>query len=235
MRKIVVALPKGKRLFSQAYELFKSMGYASAELEAEMKINEWKQLEFISDDLSVMFLLVRIADIPQYVDRNWADIGVSAFDCYREYELSNISSNNSMRGENFLSDMFRDLGMCGNSRFCVAGFPENLNFYSKCKKDSEKILTAATQHPNIAANYFASKGILANVITVTGSTELMPRHGDVDVIFDIVETGAALQKSGLVIFEEALPIQTKILVSRAALKYDENVSRFLEVVRNGLI
>jgi len=235
MRKIVIALPKGKRLLSQAYEVFKSIGYASAALEIEIEENTLKQLEFISNDSSVVFLLVRIADIPQYVDRNWADIGISAFDCYREYELSSISSNNSMRGDNFLSGMFPDLGLCGNSRFCVAGSPQNLDFYLKCKKDSQKILTVATQHPNIASNYFASQRILADIITITGSSELMPRHGGVDAIFDIVETGLALEKNGLVIFEEALPIQTKILVSRAAFKYDEKVSCLLEELKCSLL
>ena len=235
MRKIVIALPKGKRLLSQSYEVFKSAGLTSSQLESELEKNDWKQLEFESDDSSIIYLLVRIADIPQYVDRNWADIGISAFDCYREYELSNISSNNSMRGDNFLSDMFPDLGLCGNSRFCVAGFPQNLDFYNRCKRNYEKILTVATQHPNIASNYFSSKGILADVITITGSSELMPKHCGVDAIFDIVETGVALKESGLIIFEEALPIQTKILVSRAALKYDENISKLLEGVKNAIV
>ena len=235
MRKIVIALPKGKRLLPQAYQVFKSAGYASTKLENEMRNSKWKQLEFTSDNSAVSFLLVRIADIPQYVDRNWADIGISAFDCYREYELSNISSNNSMRGDNFLSDIFGDLKLCGGSRFCVAGFPEKLDFYSRCTKNHDKILTVATQHPNIASNYFAGKGILADVVTVTGSTEIMPKHGGVDAIFDIVETGIALKESGLVIFEEALPIQTRILVSRAALKYDENIAKLLEVLKNAAI
>lgn len=230
MRKIVIALPKGKRLLPQAYNVFKTAGYTSSALEGEILHGNRKQLEYIGDDGSIVFLLVRIADIPQYVDRNWADVGISAFDCYREYELSSISHNNSMRGDNFLSDMFPDLGLCGNSRFCVAGDPSKLDFYQKCKTNHDKILTIATQHPNIASNYFASRGILADVITIAGSSELMPKHGGVDAIFDIVETGIALQESGLVIYEEALPIQTKILVSRAALKYDENISKFLEVV-----
>jgi hypothetical protein len=30
-----------------------------------------------------------------------------------------------------------------------------------------------------------------------------------------------------VIYEEAMPIQTKVLVSRAALKYDENMSKMV--------
>jgi len=231
MRKIVIALPKGKRLLPQAYKLFKSIGYTSTALENELAKGDWKQLEFESDCGTILFVLVRVADIPQYVDRNWAEIGITGFDCYREYELSSITGNNSMRGDNFVSDLFPDLGLCGNSRFCVAGFPQNLEFYKKCKQNHDKILTIATQHPNIAANYFAAQGVLADVVTVTGSTELMPKHGGVDAIFDIVETGVALRESGLVIYEEALPIQTKVLVSRAALKYDEKVGKLLDVLR----
>ena len=234
MRKIVIALPKGKRLLPQSYEVFKRAGYASVLLENELAKGDRKQLEFESDCGTVVFLLVRTADIPQYVDRNWAEIGISGFDCYREYELSSISTNNSMRGDNFVSDLFPDLGLCGGSRFCVAGFPAGLDFYNKCKESHDKILTVATQHPNIAANYFARQGVLADVITISGSSELMPKHGGVDAIFDIVETGAALQECGLVIFEEALPIQTKILVSRAALKYDENVGKLLGGMGKGM-
>ena len=229
MRKIVIALPKGNRLLPQAYNFFSNAGYTSRIMEDELKKEtpDWKQLEFDSDCGTVTFLLVRIADIPQYVDRNWADMGIAAFDCYREYELSSVSTNNSMRGDNFLSDIFPDLELCKKSRFCVAGFPQNIDFYLQCKKTADKILTVAAQHPNIAASYFAKIGVLADVITISGSSEIMPKHGGVDAIFDIVESGKALQESGLVIYEEALPIQTKVLVSRAALKYDPNVGELL--------
>ena len=228
MRKIVVALPKGKRLLGNAYGIFKNAGFSSAALEKEIECGDLKQLEFESDNGSVVFLLVRIADIPKYVDKNWADMGISAFDCYREYELSSVHGAISMRGDNFVSDLLPDLGLCAESRFCVAGFPEKKSFYEKCKSSDEKILEAGTQHPNIAAMYFHKKGIVADIITISGSSELMPKHGEVDVIFDIVESGRALKENGLVIFEEALPIQTKVLVSKAALKYDENVSKLID-------
>ncbi|MCL2009538.1 MAG: ATP phosphoribosyltransferase [Synergistaceae bacterium] len=236
MRKIVIALPKGKRLMAGAYKVFKKAGFPSAGLEKEIERGDWKQMEFESDDGTVVFLLVRIADIPRYVDKNWADMGISAFDCYREYELSSVNANatNSMRGDNFVSDIFPDLRLCEKSRFCIAGRPESKTFYEKCKNSDEKILEAATQYPNIAAKYFASRGITADVITVTGSTELTPKHGGVDVIFDIVESGRALEKNGLVIFDEAMPIQTKILVSRAALKYDEKISKMIGVLKDAI-
>jgi len=232
MRKIEIALPKGQRLLQKAYEVFKKAGYSSAELEREIELKERKQLEFDGDDETVTFLLVRIADIPQYVDKNWADIGISAFDCYREYELANVTAKNSLRGDNFISDIFPDLKLCGGSRFCVAGQPSRREFYEKCKKSDEKILEVATQTPNIAARYFSKKGITADIITISGSSELMPKHGDVDVIFDIVESGRALKENGLEIFEEAMTIQTKILISKAAMKYDENIRKIIGRLEN---
>ena len=225
MRKIEIALPKGNRLLPQAYEIFKKAGYASVALEKELENKEWKQLEFESDSGSVRFLIVRAVDIPQYIDKNWADIGVAGFDDYREYELG------SLRGDGFISDLLPDLRLCSKSRFCVAGLADKKGFYEKCKASDEKILEVATQYPNIAAKYFAARGIVADIITVAGSTELMPKHSGVDVIFDIVETGSALKENELVIFEEAMSIQTKILVSKAALKYDPNIQEFIQQLR----
>jgi len=234
MRKIIVALPKGKRLLTKAYGVFKNAGYPSFELEEKIERKDLKQLEFQSEDGALTYVLVRIADIPQYIDKNWADMGISAFDCYREYELSNITAKNSMRGDNFMTDILPDLNLCGKSRFCVAGYPKDKAFYEKCGHSEEKVLTVATAYPNIAAKYFLNKRIIADIVTIFGSLELMPKHGEVDAIFDIVETGRALEENGLIIFEEAMAIQTKILVSKAALKYDENISKMIEVLKNAI-
>jgi len=228
MRKIIIALPKGHRLLALSYGVFKKAGYASALLEHALDSGEQKQLEYSTDCGEAAFLLVRNADIPQYVDRNWAELGITAFDCYREYELSSLIDGKAMRGDNFITDLLPDLALCGKSRFCIAGKPEARRFYEKCKESDEKILTVATQHPNIAAKYFASQRILADIVTISGSSELMPAHGGVDAIFDIVETGSALEENGLVIYNEAMPIQTKILVSKAAYKYDPNIGAMIE-------
>ena len=234
MRKIIVALPKGHRLLTQAYDVFKNAGYISASLEQAIASKDQKQLEYDSDCGQAAFLLVRNMDIPQYVDRNWAELGLTAFDCYREYELSSLSGGRAMRGDNFITDLLPDLALCGRSRFCVAGLPEAKAFYEKCKESDAKILTVATQYPHIAANYFAGRKILADIVTVSGSSELMPAHGGVDAIFDIVETGSALVENGLIIFEEAMAIQTKILVSKAALKYDINIAPMIEVLKHAI-
>ena len=235
MRKVEISLPKGQRLLGGAYALFRDAGYACTELEQEIQNKERKRLEFVSDCGRVMFLLVRIADIPQYVDKNWADMGISAFDCYREYELASVNTiSRSMRGDNFISDLLPNLSLCENSRFCVAGLPERQAFYEKCKHSDEKILTVATQHPNIAIKYFAGFGMVVDIVTITGSSEIMPKHADVDVIFDIVESGRALAENGLVVFEEAMTIQTKLLVSRAALKYDPQINDVIERLKDAI-
>ena len=235
MRKIEIALPKGQRLLAKAYAIFQRAGYQSSELEQEIAKKSRKQLEFESDCGRVVFLLVRIADIPQYVDKNWADLGISAFDCYREYELASVSSGgHSMRGDNFISDLLPNLNLCAHTRFCVAGLPARQAFYEKCKRDHDKILTVAAQHPHIATKYFENNDMAVDIITITGSSEIMPKHADVDVIFDIVESGRALEENGLVIFEEAMPIKTKVLVSRAALKYDPQIAPMIEELRNAI-
>ena len=232
MRKIIIALPKGKRLLIQAYGVFKKAKYTSQSLEKAIELRERKQLEFECDSGEAAFLLVSVADIPQYIDKNWADIGISAFDCYREYELENTTSQHSMRGDNFVTNVFADLKLCEKSRFCVAGEPKRLEFYKQCKQNDDKILTIATQHPNIATKYFSRKSMAVDIITITGSSEIMPKHGEVDAIFDIVESGRALEENGLIIFEEAMLIKTKILVSKAALKYDENISKMIGRLKN---
>ena len=234
MRKIVIALPKGHRLLALAYDVFKNAGYKSDTLENAIQSKDQKQLQHDSNCGCVAFLLVRNMDIPQYVDRNWAELGLTAFDCYREYELSSVMGGLAMRGDNFITDMLPDLALCGQSRFCVAGTPDGRDFYEKCKKSDEKILTVATQHPNIAAKYFARQRILADIVAISGSSELMPAHGGVDAIFDIVETGSALVENGLIIYDEAMPIQTKILVSKAAFKYDVNIAPMIEVIKNAV-
>ncbi|MCA6070371.1 MAG: ATP phosphoribosyltransferase [Endomicrobium sp.] len=232
MRKIIIALPKGRRLLSRAYSIFKKAKYTSQSLEKEIELRERKQLEFECDNGEATFLLIRVADVPQYVDKNWADIGISTFDGYREYELENTTSQRSMRGDNFVTNIFADLKLCEKSRFCVAGEPKRLEFYEQCKQNDDKILTIATQHPNIAAKYFLQKNMVVDIITITGSSEIMPKYGEVDAIFDIVESGRALEENGLIIFEEAMLIKTKILVSKAALKYDENISKMIGRLEN---
>jgi ATP phosphoribosyltransferase len=231
MRKTYIALPKTFRILPRAYEIFKNAGYVSSALEQSIAQKTQKQLEYESDCGRFAFLLVNNMDIPQYVDRNWAELGFTAFDCYREYELYSTKGGHAMRGDNFITTLLPDYGLFSRSRFCVAGLPQNKEAFEKSKNCDDRVLTVGTFYPAITESYFKRLGILADIIKIMGSSELMPIHAGVDCIFDIVESGNALRENGLIIYEEAMRIKTKILVSKAALKYDENISKMIEVLR----
>jgi ATP phosphoribosyltransferase len=166
-------------------------------------------------------------DIPQYVDRNWAEIGFTASDCYREYELYSTRGGHAMRGDNFITNLLPDYGLFPLSRFCVAGLPGGQEMYEKSKNNDDRVFTVATFYPAICEHYFRKQHILADIIKIAGSSELMPTHAGVDAIFDIVESGSALKENGLIIYEEAMKIKTKVLFSKAALKYDSKIEEIL--------
>jgi hypothetical protein len=85
-------------------------------------------LEFECENGKGAFLLIWIADVPDCIDKNWADIGISAFDCYYEDELRNMTLRYSMRGDHFITNRLYSLKLCKQSRFCVAGERKKLNF-----------------------------------------------------------------------------------------------------------
>jgi ATP phosphoribosyltransferase len=93
-------------------------------------------------------------------------------------------------------------------------------FLRACKQNDQTILTFATEQPNIAEKYFSRKAIVADIITINGSSEKIPKYGCVDVIFDIVENDRAFKENWLAILEEAMPTIPKIFVNKSVFKYD---------------
>ena len=104
-----------------------------------------------------------------------------------------------------------DLGF-GKCRFALAG-PKNIDFYSGFKSK-----TIATKYPNVARNFFESKGMNVNIIKIEGSVELAPLLHLADAIVDIVETGNTLRENGLEVIEEIMPITARLIVNMASLK-----------------
>ena len=104
-----------------------------------------------------------------------------------------------------------DLKM-GKCKFAIAALPEtNLNEGYNRKK-------IATKYPNVARNYFRSKGQDVEIIKIEGSVELAPILGLSDAILDIVETGDTLKENGLVILEEVCDISARVVVNIASMK-----------------
>ena len=183
-----IALPKG-RLGEKVYERFARAGYPCPEV-----LSESRKLIFENPDLSVRYFWAKPSDVPIYVERGAADIGVAGKDILLEYEPDVYE----------LADL--DTGKC---RMCVAG-PAGVY------QDDKKTLRVATKFSRIARMYYAKKGRDIDIIHLNGSIEIAPIIGLSDVIVDIVETGSTLRENHLEILETIVPLSARLIANRAS-------------------
>ena len=190
-----VALPKG-RLGERAYDLMARAGYPCPAL-----LEESRKLTFENPDAGVRYFWVKPTDVPIYVERGVADVGIAGRDILLEYEPEVYE--------------LLDLGI-GRCRMCVAG-PADF------RDDGDRALRVATKFPHIAKRHYAAKGREITVIRLGGSIEIAPVLGLSDVIVDIVETGKTLKENGLAPLETVADISARFIANTASYKfrYDE--------------
>ena len=189
-----VALPKG-RLGDRAYELMARAGY---ECPALLEGN--RRLTFENPETGVRYFQVKPSDVPIYVERGAADVGIAGKDILLEYEPEVYE--------------LLDLGI-GACRMCVAGFRD-------FRDDGERTLRVATKFPRIARRYYAEKGREITIIKLNGSIEIAPLLGLSDVIVDIVETGKTLRENGLAPLETVAPISARLIANTASFQFKES-------------
>ncbi|WP_163971778.1 ATP phosphoribosyltransferase [Oceanobacillus halotolerans] len=188
MTSITLALAKG-RTANSTIELLEQSGITFSAFH-----DKSRKLVFYSDDESIKLIFVKALDVPTYVEKGAADIGI-------------VGKDNILEAEADVYEML-DLKQ-GKCQMVVAG-----------KKgetiDLAKKLTIASKFPTIARNYFQKKGQSVDTIKLNGSVELAPLIGLSDVIVDIVETGNTLKENGLTILEEIEDISTRLIVNKAS-------------------
>ena len=187
---INVALPKG-RLGEKVYKMFEAAGYGCRD------IFEGRKLVFENKDAGVRYFWVKPSDVPIYVERGAADIGVAGKDILLEY------------GPNVYE--LRDLGI-GRCRMVVAA-PKGFS------DDSEYPLRVATKFVNIAQEYYSSVGRDIDIIKLNGSIEIAPILGLSDVIVDLVETGTTLRENSLVVYEEIMDISARLIANKSGYNF----------------
>lgn len=192
---INVALPKG-RLGEIVYGKMEQAGYECPEV-----LDPKRKLTFENEACGVRYFWVKPSDVPIYVERGAADVGVAGKDILLEY---------SPRVYELL-----DLGI-GKCRMCVAG-PKSF------RDDESRTLKVATKFPHIARKYYESQGREISIIKLNGSIEIAPILGLSDVIVDIVETGKTLKENGLDALETIVPISARFIANKASFqfKHDE--------------
>ena len=188
---IVIAVSKG-RIFDEAMPFLRRVGFApTVEVEASRK------LIVPTEDPDVKLLIVRATDVPTYVEYGAADVGIVGRDTIVEHP-----------GDGCYQPLDLKIARC---RLVVAGVVgANINDYSRPR--------VATKYVHIARDYFAKKGMQAEIIKLYGSMELAPLVGLADLIVDIVDTGNTLKANGMEPLETIFDVSSWLLVNKAAMK-----------------
>ncbi|MFZ5968180.1 MAG: ATP phosphoribosyltransferase [Bacillota bacterium] len=197
---INIALAKG-RLADHTFQLFEQMGLVFLDYHKKSR-----KLIFENPDEKIRLVFVKANDVPVYVERGAADIGIVGKDTLLE------------SGANVYEVL--DLGF-GKCKFAVAALGEY-------PIPSDRKIRVATKYPEVAKKYFASRGRSIDIIKLNGSVELAPLVGLADVIVDIVETGKTLKENGLVVLENICEVSARVIANRVSFKTKSNrISKLL--------
>ena len=141
--------------------------------------------------------MVKPSDVPTYVARGAADIGIVGKDTLLE--------------EN--ADVYEllDLGF-GKCKFAIAA----PNGYIE---DESRPLIVATKYVNVAKNYYEKKERKIDIVKLNGSVELGPLVDLSDVILDIVETGSTLKENNLSVIEDVADISARLIGNKSSYKF----------------
>ena len=186
---LTFALPKGRVLRETAAFL------GACGVPASAALSDSRRLVFEAG--GYRFLVVRGQDVPTYVERGAADLGVVGRDVLLE------------QAPQVYEPLDLGLGYC---RLVVAGPPGGGPARGRSR------IRVATKYPRLAEEHFRRRGVQADVIKLYGSIELAPLVGLADAIVDLVSTGETLRQNGLVEYETVLESTCRLIVNRAAMK-----------------
>ncbi len=186
-----IALTKG-RLEKQTVDMLERCGYGIEKLH-----NKGRALVFEDTVKDIRCFLVKAADCITYVEHGVADIGIVGKDTLME------------GGSDYYELLDLNIGRC---RFIVAGMADAnpLQMMGHVRIGSK--------YPEVAKQYFLSRGMDVEMIRIEGSVELGPVLGLCDGIVDIMETGTTLKENGLVVYDTVCEISARAIVNKASFK-----------------
>ena len=155
----------------------------------------------------VEFIIVRATDAPAFVACGGADCGICGRDSLIEADLRLLQ----------LVDL--KFGAC---RFIEAE-PAWRAGEAERAYARRGSLRVATKYPKIAAAWYASRGVVADIVQLHGNIELGPIVGMTDRIVDITATGSTLRDNDLVITGELFDCTARFFVNPGRARLDWRV------------
>jgi ATP phosphoribosyltransferase len=192
---VTMALSKG-RILEDTLPFLRGMG-----IELIDDPEKSRKLIVETSDPKLRIIIVRASDVPTYVQRGAADLGVAGKDVLIEND-----------SEGLLEPLDLKIAQC---RLMVA-VREGVDYEALINSGGR--LRVATKYVMAARDHFANKGAHVDLIKLYGSMELAPLVGLADAIVDLVSSGKTLKANKLVAVEEVQQISSRLIVSSAALK-----------------
>ena len=148
----------------------------------------------------VTLLELRNQDVPVYVDLGIADMGIVGKDVLAEsgravYEPLDLGFSRCRLS------LIREVGASG------------------------PITRVASKYPNLTRRYLLERGLLAEVVKLSGNIELAALTGLADAVVDLVQTGGTLKANNLEELEVLLYSSARLVVNRTALKLKRDTLR----------
>ena len=190
-----IALSKG-RIFEDTLPLLAAAGIVPLD-----DPEKSRKLIIATNRADVRLVIVRASDVPTYVQYGAADLGVAGKDVLLEHT-----------GGGLYQPLDLDIGKCN----MMVAVREGFDYAAAVKRGAR--LNVATKFVQTAREHFATKGMHVNLIKLYGSMELAPLTGLADAIVDLVSTGSTLRANHLVAVEQIMPISSRLIINRAALK-----------------
>ena len=190
-----IALSKG-RIFEDTLPLLAAAGIVPLD-----DPEKSRKLIIETNRGDVRLVIVRASDVPTYVQYGAADLGVAGKDVLLEHT-----------GGGLYQPLDLNIGKCN----MMVAVREGFDYAAAVKRGAR--LNVATKFVQTAREHFATKGMHVNLIKLYGSMELAPLTGLADAIVDLVSTGSTLRANHLVAVEQIMPISSRLIINRAALK-----------------
>ncbi|QHS16778.1 ATP phosphoribosyltransferase [Halopenitus persicus] len=229
-----IAVPNKGRLHEPTIELLERAG-----LHVERTADRQLYADTVDPDVSILY--ARAADIPEYVRDGAADLGITGLDQATESggvvetaaaaDVDGSTGGASGDAETVDEDALVDLLDLeyGSCRLVLAA-PEDGGIESVADLEGR---TVATEFPTITRSYFESAGVDAEIVTVTGATELTPHVEMADAIVDITSTGTTLRVNRLAVIDEVLDSSVR-LFARPDVVDDAKVQQVVTALRSVL-
>jgi ATP phosphoribosyltransferase len=201
--RLTLAVPSKGRMAEPSLELLEAAGLTFEASERALSIP--------CANAPVDLLLVRAADIPEYVQDGVVHAGITGANLVVEAEANVVT--------------LTELGFARCSLY--AAVPDEAPQTTLAELAG---LRVATAYPRSTRALLAEQGVAVELIPVSGSVEASPRLGLSDAIVDLVSTGSTASANGLRLVGKLLDSQAVLIAGAAAHPLLERLELMLSAV-----